>query len=313
MGEFSTPKHKLIDLLQKDGATIVKAVSGTTTHCLCGTKGKTDYGQVTGPGSKAYKDAKALKKRITWFDEEGILKHLEKNDLIEAKDERKRKREEFEEQAKKAAEEEAERSAKRLKTQTDELLQDVPRKWKDFDENLIKTLMNNKGSRPHGWVLRLYKGNLLRCAIEDGTGNSSWSIQPPSPATTEDEWRKNLYCEAKNGALPALPPDPIRQFCVQASVSCVGTNSYSKVGKKTSAINHMRFKDKKSGTALINLLPLSEWTIYSTKVDPKFAPAKDDLECATPTYGLFFVNNEEPDVILYMYSWTTSTDNLWLD
>eukprot|EP01034_Spumella_vulgaris_P042077 gene42077-52162_t len=50
-------KDELLDLIASNGGSVSAAMTKACTHCLLGATGRTEYGQVTGAGSKKHKEA----------------------------------------------------------------------------------------------------------------------------------------------------------------------------------------------------------------------------------------------------------------
>ena len=76
MGGFTAGKYKLESLINSLGGEITTSVLKSLNYCICGTPVSTDYGGVSGPGSKKHKECKKIKS-CTMLNEEEFFKLAE--------------------------------------------------------------------------------------------------------------------------------------------------------------------------------------------------------------------------------------------
>jgi hypothetical protein len=73
MGGFSAGKFKVESAISTHGGELTTSVLKSLDYCVYGAPVATDYGGVSGPGSKKYKEAKKLR-RVAMIDEEEFFK-----------------------------------------------------------------------------------------------------------------------------------------------------------------------------------------------------------------------------------------------
>lgn len=73
MGGFTAGKFKIESLISSLGGEITTSVLKSLSYCVCGTPVSTDYGGVSGPGSKKHKECKKIR-GCTMLNEEAFFK-----------------------------------------------------------------------------------------------------------------------------------------------------------------------------------------------------------------------------------------------
>jgi hypothetical protein len=81
MGEFNRGKFRVESAISDCGGVLTKSVTKTVAYVVCGRAQATQYGGVSGPGSKMHREAKKLK--LTIVDEEGFQKLIDAHKAAE--------------------------------------------------------------------------------------------------------------------------------------------------------------------------------------------------------------------------------------
>eukprot|EP00164_Ancoracysta_twista_P000815 GFYU01001077.1.p1 GENE.GFYU01001077.1~~GFYU01001077.1.p1 ORF type:complete len:360 (+),score=113.25 GFYU01001077.1:65-1081(+) len=323
MGNFKTSKYQIEAAIKRHNGVVQKGLSGATTHVVCGEKGTTEYGQTTGPGSKKYKEAKK-KKKIIWFTEAEFYAAAGSDDVV----------------ARIAGKEQAEREkADADQAERDRLVAEYEalEGWPRFDKQMLWTLKTYGNIRGEGKTGNDYGvamkgvGTLYRwygeehehrCDLgggEEDDGERNDLVPLVDLVTdvenkTEDELYEALKLTKENsefGTADKLPPTNLVRFIQRhsKSYSFLNNNNFVSTAKAT-AKKHLRIKNAKAGDELFKLFDGNDWEFIKTDTRPERRPDRGDMECATPTFGVFFVHKTQPDVVVFVQSWSQG-ENLW--
>lgn len=218
--------------------------------------------------------------------------------------------------------------------------------WAAFDGRLVRALGSGEALRDQLTVSRLYpadndetevklkifrritaKGDSAVGAYMDGAksfkvGNdriqeeeqtlprnlSDKKVQDIVALKSEEErtaaWRKILNLMEGDSDTPPH----VREFEYQTNLHPQGWFHWRKVTSKKALSKHMRFYT--NANSVLSLFKPSEWDYLCFNVKKDRMPKRDDMECATPTFGIFLVNRNDPNCVIKMHS-VTSRANLW--
>mmetsp|Transcript_27734 Transcript_27734/g.38737 ORF Transcript_27734/g.38737 Transcript_27734/m.38737 type:complete len:178 (-) Transcript_27734:295-828(-) len=119
---------------------------------------------------------------------------------------------------------------------------------------------------------------------------------------TEEEkkaaWRELLGLEDGDEDAPL----EIREFEYQVNRYPQGWFHY-KISSKKALSKHMRFYA--NADSVLTLFKAKEWKYVCYDVRKEKMPHPSDMECATPTFGVYFIHKKDPSCVIKMSSITS--------